>query len=93
MPSGTGPCVECGPVSGQVMDLEQNSFRTSLISQIQSMLSSDSSADRSVQGSVTSGPIAGTRQFPNGIRNQERVLCKLSGFLPYVSFFFRLPWR
>ncbi|MFH1154148.1 MAG: TolC family protein [Pseudomonadota bacterium] len=47
--------------------LEQHSFRASLVGQLQSLIRSDASSDPSVQGTLTTGSVRGTRQFENGM--------------------------
>lgn len=51
-----------------VLYLEQDSFRNSLLGQIQSLVSSDASKDPIEQGTLTRSDLTGTRQFENGMQ-------------------------
>ena len=51
-----------------VLYLEQDSFRNSLLGQIQSLVSSDASKDSTEHGTLTRSNLIGTRQFENGMQ-------------------------
>lgn len=67
--------------SALALYLEQDAFRTSLIGQIQSMVSSDNSQAPAREGVQSSGTITGTRQFENGINLSSALAVDLATLL------------
>ncbi len=67
--------------SALALYLEQDTFRTSLIGQIQSMVSSDNSQTPALQGTHNSGTITGTRQLENGINLSSALAVDLATLL------------
>ncbi|MBU1340315.1 MAG: TolC family protein [Proteobacteria bacterium] len=67
--------------SALALYLEQDAFRTSLIGQIQSLVSSDRSQTPSREGTLNSGTITGTRQLENGIKLSTALAVDLATLL------------
>ena len=67
--------------SALALYLEQDAFRTSLIGQIQTLLSSDNSQTPALDGTQNSATITGTRQLENGMNLSSALAVDLATLL------------
>jgi len=63
------------------LDLERNEFRTIFDGQVESLISTDSTGDRTVSGTVSSASLGASRQFENGMELTSALAVDLANLL------------
>ncbi|MDD5011503.1 MAG: TolC family protein [Phycisphaerae bacterium] len=63
------------------LELERHSFRNTFVAQVQNLLSADTTGDRTVSGTVTSGEIGASRKFQSGAEISTSIAIDLATLL------------
>ncbi|PKL44142.1 MAG: TolC family protein [Planctomycetes bacterium HGW-Planctomycetes-1] len=63
------------------LELERHSFRNTFVAQVQNLLSTDTTGDRAVSGTVTSGEIGASRKFQSGAEISTSIAIDLANLL------------
>lgn len=63
------------------LELERHAFRNTFVAQVQNLLSTDTTGDRAVSGTVTSGEIGASRKFQSGAEISTSIAIDLATLL------------